>query len=64
MPIRHKGGAPRKSPDGLDQVLYVRADQALIDALEERLTKRRKANRGQTLSRADLVREILWSELS
>lgn len=58
-----RGGAPRKSPTGLDKVLYVRADQRLLDRLDAEWRRRCKANPGVAISRADVARSILWEGL-
>lgn len=55
---RRKGGAPRKVPGGLDRVLFVRADQALIDKLEN-LRLRQSEQSGVVVSMADVARSIL-----
>jgi hypothetical protein len=41
------------------RVLYVRARQALLDALDERVLAEQAAHPGRCVSRADVVREIL-----
>lgn len=51
---------PRKAPDGLDKVLFVRANQDLLDKLNQLLERRQRENPGLTLSRADVARAILW----
>ena len=53
-----KRGAPRKAPDGLDKVLFIRADDALIEKLEQLRDKFTK-EKGVVVSRSDLVRKIL-----
>jgi hypothetical protein len=55
-----KGGARRKAPTGLDKVLFVRADQALLDKLESMREQRISMSPGVTLSRADVARALLW----
>jgi hypothetical protein len=55
-----KGARPRKSPDGLDKVLFVRANQDLLDKLNLLLERRQRENPGVALSRADVARSILW----
>ncbi len=55
-----KGGAPRKAPDGLDRVLYVRTDQKLLDKLEELRRIQSEKTQGGVLSKADIVRALLW----
>jgi hypothetical protein len=53
-----KGGAPRKVPGGLTEVLYVRVDRQLLDDLDE-LRAEWSRERGHVLSRADVVRALL-----
>lgn len=55
-----KGGAPRKAAGGLDKVLYIRADQKLLDRLEELRRRKSEDSRGIVLSTADIARSILW----
>lgn len=55
-----KGGAPRKAPDGLNRVLYVRTNQELLDKLEELRQQRSDEISGVVLSTADVARAILW----
>lgn len=55
-----KRGTPRKGPDGLDKVLFVRANQDLLDRLNMLLERRQRENPGLALSRADVARSILW----
>lgn len=55
-----KGGAARKAPEGLNVPIYLRGDQALVDALDRIKDARNAANPGTTLSRADVARGILW----
>lgn len=55
-----KGSAPRKAVGGLDKVLYVRADQELLDKLEALRRRRSDDSRGVVLSTADIARSILW----
>lgn len=50
----------RKAADGLDKVLFVRANQDLLDRLNQLLERRQRENPGLTLSRADVARAILW----
>lgn len=58
-----KGGSRKSKPDGFDKVLYVRADKALLDKLEEMRRQRSARNRGITLSTADVARSILWEAI-
>jgi hypothetical protein len=55
-----KRARPRKSPDGLDKVLFVRANQDLLDKLNQLVELRQRENPGLALSRADVARAILW----
>lgn len=55
-----KGGAPRKAPDGLTRVLYVRTNQELLDRLEDLRQRRSEEIPGVVLSTADVARAILW----
>jgi hypothetical protein len=55
-----KRARPRKGPDGLDKVLFVRANQDLLDKLNLLLERRQRENPGVALSRADVARAILW----
>lgn len=60
---RRKGGAPRKAPDGLNRVLFVRANQDLLDKLEELRQRRSGQTPGVVLSTADVARAILWEAI-
>jgi hypothetical protein len=51
---------PRKAPDGLDKVLFVRANQELLDKLNLLVVKRSQESPGVAFSRADIARSILW----
>lgn len=59
-----KTSAPRKSSQGLDKVLFVRADQKLLDKLEELRQRRNDKTPGIVISRADVARSILWDGLA
>jgi len=59
-----KGGAPRKAPDGLNRVLYVRTNQELLDKLEELRRRRSDESAGIVLSTADVARAILWDAIA
>ena len=48
---------------GLTKVLFIRCNRALIEALDRLLAKTRTANPGRVISRADLVRELLYKYL-
>lgn len=54
--------APRKSAEGLDKVLYVRSDAALLAALDRE--GRRRNAKGSRLSRSDVARILLWEALA
>lgn len=60
---RRKGGAPRKAPDGLNRVLFVRANQDLLDKLEVLRQRRSERAQGIVLSTADVARAILWEAI-
>lgn len=57
---KRKRGAPEKVIGGLSEVIYIRADQALVNGIDVLLEKDRLGHPGRTLSRSDLIREILW----
>ena len=44
----------------MDKVLFVRANQDLLDKLNQLLERRQRENPGLALSRADVARAILW----
>ena len=48
---------------GLTRVLYVRATDDLIDALDKVVEKERVARRGLAVSRADIARSLLYEAL-
>lgn len=58
-----KRGAPPKVAGGLTKVLYVRANSDLIDALDKATEKERVAQRGMSISRADIARNLLYEAL-
>lgn len=45
---------------GLTEVLYIRVSKELIDRLDARVREERKLRPGQVISRADIVRELLY----
>lgn len=53
---------PRKAPDGLGHVLFVRVDQALLDKLNALTDRLRAERRHPGLSRSDVVRELIHKE--
>lgn len=59
---RARSGSPPSN--GLDRVLYVRADRALLDKLEELRLRRSAAQPGVVLSTSDVVRAVLWEAVS
>ena len=60
---KQKRGAPPKVEGGLTRVLYVRAGEDLTDALDAFLEKERTARRGVAISRADIIRGLLYEAL-
>ncbi len=60
---RRKGGAPRKVPDGLNRVLFVRTNQELLDKLEVLRRRRSERTQGVVLSTADVARAMLWEAI-
>jgi hypothetical protein len=55
---------PRKGPDGLDKVLFVRANQDLLDKLDLLRDRQSLERPGIVLSRADVARAILWDAVN
>jgi hypothetical protein len=53
-------GAPPKAVGGLSKVLYIRASEDLLDALDAIVEKERKVRPGLSLSRADVARDMLY----
>ncbi len=47
----------------LNEVLFIRADVALLSALDREVARRRKLAPGETISRASVVRSMLWMML-
>lgn len=58
-----KRGAPRKTPDGLGSALYVRATPDMLTALDK-WAEELARERGGSVSRADVVREVLQRALA
>lgn len=54
--------APRKAPDGMDKVLYVRTDAALLTALDKE--GKRRSPKGAKMSRSDIARALLWEAVT
>jgi hypothetical protein len=63
-PRPRRGGAPRKGPDGLTEVLYVRTTPALLRALDKLVEKERESRPLRSVSRADVAREILYNAVN
>jgi len=63
MAVPSKRATTPKSHDGLDKVLFVRANQDLIDRLNQLRERRQRENPGVALSRADVARSILWEAM-
>ncbi len=55
-----KRGAPPKVAGGLSKVLYVRASDDLLDALDALVEKERESRPGRAISRADIARDLLY----
>lgn len=55
-----KRGAPPKVAGGLSKVLYVRANDDLLDALDALVEKERESRPGRVISRADVARDLLY----
>lgn len=58
---RPRRGAPQKSPGGLKHVLYVRANDQLLDLLDRLVEQERIRRPGYSISRADVARELLYA---
>jgi hypothetical protein len=54
-------GAPEKAPGGLNKVLYVRADERLLNLLDRLVDQERRQHPGRSVSRADVTRELLYT---
>jgi len=57
---KSKGGAARKAPEGLNVPIYLRGDQSLVDGIDKIVARMNELTLGSTLSRADVIRGILW----
>jgi len=55
---------PRGPKPTFPVVLYLRVRPELIDALDKRLADEREDEPGRLVSRADVVRRLLWEALS
>ena len=47
----------------LNKGLFIRVDQRLLNAIDALVKKNRKRQPGRSVSRSDVVREILYSAL-
>ena len=56
-------GAPKKAPTGLKYILFVRVDKDFLPRLDRLVAKHQAQNIGLTVSRADVVRSIIYDEL-
>jgi hypothetical protein len=52
------------SRGGLEHVLFVRADADLVARLDAYAEEQKKAHPGRAVSRADAVRELLYTALA
>jgi hypothetical protein len=59
---KNKGGARQKTPGGLKKILYVRAPEDLVAALDRRVDSDRKKT-GFSVSRSDVARTLLAKAL-
>jgi hypothetical protein len=59
-----RGGAPEKSPGGLACVLFIRADQDLVDRIDAYVVEQKVAHPGRHISRSDAARELLHTALA
>ena len=53
-------GAPPKVPGGFSKVLYIRANEDLLSALDAIAARERQEHPGRVISRADIAREMLY----
>ena len=60
---KNQGGARTKSPGGMNKVLFVRAPEDLLAALDSRVESERDAHPGHNVSRADVARQLLYEAL-
>lgn len=58
-----KLGAPQKVPGGLREVLFVRTNRELLSGLDKLVECERQAHPGRTITRADIVRDILYQAI-
>jgi hypothetical protein len=52
-----------KKNQGMNMVIYVRVPSDLIKLLDKRVSSERRATKGRSVSRADVVRQILYAAL-
>lgn len=57
-------GAPPKVGGGVNRGIYVRLDEALVKLLDERVRLNQSSQRGYAISRADVIRELLYQGLA
>lgn len=57
-------GAPPKVGTGAKRVLLVRVDEVLVQLLDQRVALLRSRQRGQSVSRAGVVRNLLFEGLA
>jgi hypothetical protein len=53
----------KKPAVALGKVLFVRVDEKLLAGIDEAVARERDRVRGRTVSRADVVRTLLWRAL-
>ena len=58
--LPRRGGPPPKAPGGLKEVLFVRTNGDLLEALDALVDLERERRQGRTVSRSDLARELLY----
>lgn len=52
-----------KAPGGMSKVLFVRATPELLEALDRLAEEERRAQPGQSTSRSDVARKLLYAAL-
>ena len=58
--VKKGPGAPTKAPGGLPKVLFVRAQQDLLEALDRLVDEEREKHPGRGITRSDIARELLY----
>jgi hypothetical protein len=56
-------GAPPKVGGGAKRGAFIRFDDALVELLDERVQRYRSSHRGRAISRAEVIRELLYEGL-